>query len=204
MELDADVLKQWAQEVPELPDARRQRFETALGLTPYDAGVLTAEKTLADFFESSLNTLESGARSAGAKPLVNWLTTELLGRLNSVKKSISDSPVSPAHLGRLIGLLQQGTISGKAAKIVFDEMFASGQDPQAIVKAKGLVQVDDEAQISAWVDEALAANPKVVGDVKAGNERALGTLVGSVMKKSSGRANPQTVNRLLKEKVLRV
>nr|HNI57681.1 Asp-tRNA(Asn)/Glu-tRNA(Gln) amidotransferase GatCAB subunit B [Elusimicrobiota bacterium] len=127
--------------------------------------------------------------------------TELLGRLNGLKKSLDESPIAPDQLAALVGMIQKGVLNSKAAKTVFDTMFTEGGDPAAIVKAKGLVQVDDESSIAAWVDEVIAANAKIVADIKGGKPSAVGSLVGQVMKKSSGRANPQTVQRLLKEKL---
>jgi aspartyl-tRNA(Asn)/glutamyl-tRNA(Gln) amidotransferase subunit B len=202
VELSDAQIEEWRRSLPELPEVRRARFEKDLGLSAYDANVLTAEKVLADFFEEGLAVFPAAERRAGAKPLVNWLTTELLGRLNAKKKELSESPVPARHVGELTRLVVAGTVNSKAAKMVFDEMFAGGGSPEEIVKKKGLVQVEDEGQIKAWVDEVIAANAKIVADVKGGKEAALGALVGQVMKKSSGRANPNTVNKLLREVLL--
>lgn len=200
-----DLTDVWIEEqrkqLPELPEQRRARYQTVLSLSPYDAGVLTAERGLSDYFDRALNVFPAAQQKDAAKPLVNWLTTELLGRLNAQKKELEASPISADHLADLVRLILQGTLNSKAAKTVFDTMFAEGGDPEAIVKAKGLVQVDDENAIAAWVDEILAANAKVVADIKGGKQGAVGSLVGQVMKKSAGRANPQTVQRLLKEKL---
>ncbi|MGQ0644221.1 MAG: Asp-tRNA(Asn)/Glu-tRNA(Gln) amidotransferase subunit GatB [Elusimicrobiota bacterium] len=202
VEIGEDLLREFRAALPELPEARARRYTGDLGLTEYDAGVLTSEKALADYFEAALAGFEGPAKKAAVKPLVNWITTELLGRLNAAKKGIGESPVPAGRLAALVKLVQGGTLSGKAAKDVFEEMFEKGGDPETIVKDKGLVQVEDPSQIAAWVEEVLAANAKIVGDVRGGNERAIGSLVGAVMKKSAGRANPQTVNRILKEKLL--
>jgi aspartyl-tRNA(Asn)/glutamyl-tRNA(Gln) amidotransferase subunit B len=202
VEIGEDLLREFRSSLPELPEARARRYAGELGLTDYDAGVLTSEKALADYFEAALAGFDGSARKAAAKPLVNWITTELLGRLNAAKKGIGESPVPAGRLAALVKLVQGGTLSGKAAKDVFEEMFEKGGDPETIVKDKGLVQVEDPSQIAAWVEEVLAANAKIVGDVRGGNERAIGSLVGAVMKKSAGRANPLTVNRILKEKLL--
>jgi aspartyl-tRNA(Asn)/glutamyl-tRNA(Gln) amidotransferase subunit B len=201
LRLDKTVLDAILKDLPELPDKRRTRFEQELGLSPYDAGVLTAEKGLADYYESSLSFIEPAARKIAAKPLANWLTTELLGRLNAGKKTLEESPITPKNLAALVRLVQSGTVSGKAAKTVFDEMFTAGGDPEAIVRQKGLTQVEDESQIVQWVEEVIASHAKIVQDIKGGKENAIGSLVGAVMKKSSGRANPQTVNRLLRQKL---
>jgi aspartyl-tRNA(Asn)/glutamyl-tRNA(Gln) amidotransferase subunit B len=201
LQLSKEYVETMRATLPELPDARRVRYETELGLSPYDASVLTAEKTLADYFASALARFDPVDRPAAAKPLTNWLTTELLGRLNTQRKSLADSPIAPDHLADLVRLILKGVVNSKAAKAVFDHMFIDGGDPESIVKAKGLVQVEDAGEISRWVDDALAANPKVVVDIKGGKGGAIGSLVGYVMKKSGGRANPQAVQQLLKEKL---
>lgn len=201
VELSADWIETLRRSLPELPEARCARYERDLGLSAYDAAVLTAEKTLADFFETALSRFEEPARRDAAKPLTNWLTTELLGRLNAQRKTLDESPVSSAQLADLVKLILKGVINSKAAKVVFDRMFTEGGDPETIVKAQGLVQVDDEAEIARWVDEVVAANPKIVVDIQGGKAGAVGSLVGQVMKRSGGRANPQTVQRLLKKKL---
>jgi aspartyl-tRNA(Asn)/glutamyl-tRNA(Gln) amidotransferase subunit B len=201
LQLDEKFLGEMRRSLPELPDARKARFQESLGLSPYDAGVLTAERPLADYFEAGLGVFGAGEKKESAKPLANWLTTELLGRLNAAKKEIADSPIPAPHLAELVQLIQKGTISGKTAKAVFDDMFAGAGAPGEIVKKKGLVQVEDESQIAAWVDQAIAEMPKIVADVKGGKAAAVGSLVGAVMKKSAGRANPQTVNKLLRRKL---
>ncbi len=201
VELSPDWIETLRRSLPELPEARCARYERDLGLSVYDAAVLTAEKNLADFFEAALNRFEAPVRRDAAKPLTNWLTTELLGRLNAQRKTLDESPVSSAQLADLVKLILKGVINSKAAKVVFDHMFTEGGDPETIVKAKGLVQVDDEAEIARWVDEVVASNPKIVADIQGGKAGAVGSLVGQVMKRSGGRANPQTVQRLLKNKI---
>ncbi|MBP9699567.1 MAG: Asp-tRNA(Asn)/Glu-tRNA(Gln) amidotransferase subunit GatB [Elusimicrobia bacterium] len=201
VELSADWIETLRRSLPELPEARCARYERDLGLSAYDAAVLTAEKTLADFFETALNRFEAPARREAAKPLSNWLTTELLGRLNAQRKTLDESPVSSVQLADLVKLILNGVINSKAAKVVFDHMFTEGGDPETIVKAKGLVQVDDEAEIGRWVDDVVAVNPKIVADIQGGKAGAVGSLVGQVMKRSGGRANPQTVQNLLKKKL---
>lgn len=183
--------------LPELPDKKKRRFVETLKLTEYDAGVLVAEAALADYFEKAVAVAGADA----AKPVCNWITTELLGRLNGAKKTIEESPVAPQHFAALIGLIQKGTISGKTAKDVFGEMFQTGQDPESIVKAKGLTQVGDSATIEKWCDEAIAEMPKAVAEYKGGKETAIGSLVGAVMKKSQGKANPQLTREILSKKL---
>lgn len=202
MELDDTFLEEIRKTIPEMPEARKIRFVLELGLTDYDADVITASRTLADYYETALSSAGKAVdKVLAAKPLANWLTTELLGRLNASKKTIEASPVSPDQLAGLIVLIQQGTISGKIAKTVFDDMVETGKAPEDIVKEKGLVQISDESAIIKLCEEAIAENPKAVEEFKSGKERALGALVGAVMKKSKGKANPPLVNKILKEKL---
>ncbi len=202
LELEESFLETIKRSIPELPEARKIRFVQELGLTDYDAGIITASRRLADFYETALTSAgKSVDKVQAAKPLANWLMTELMGRLNASKKTIEESPVSPEHLAGLIVLIQNGTISGKIAKTVFDDMAGSGKAPEEIVKEKGLVQISDESAIVKLCEEAIAENPKAVEEFKSGKERALGALVGAVMKKSKGQANPPLVNKILKEKL---
>jgi aspartyl-tRNA(Asn)/glutamyl-tRNA(Gln) amidotransferase subunit B len=189
--------------LPELPAARRARFVEQLGLSAYDADVLTADRRLADYYEQALHVAapEPGAAAGAAKLLANWVITELLGRLHANGTAIADSPVAPDHVGKLVGMIRAGAISGKIGKTVMDEMFATGKDPAAIVKDKGLAQISDTAVIEKFCAEAIAENPKAIEEYRGGKERALGSLVGAVMKKSRGQANPQLVNQILKEKL---
>ncbi len=197
VDLTAAYLSDIQTHLPELPEVKKNRFMTSFKLSEYDAGVLVGEKVLADYFETAV----SHASPDNAKPVVNWITTELLGRLNAAKKTITDSPVSAEHLAQLVGLVQKGTINGKIAKDVFGEMFESGKDAESIVKAKGLTQVGDAATIEKWCDEAIAEMPKAVAEFKGGKPTAIGSLVGLVMKKSQGKANPQLVNQILASKL---
>ncbi len=187
--------------LPELPETRRERLMNNDGLSSYDAGVLVSQKELVDYFEEALARVPSQNRPASAKPLVNWITTELLGRLNAEKKGIAESPVASAAMAELVALIQTGAISGKMAKEVFTEAYATGASPRAIVEKKGLVQVSNEDELMKFIDEVLKENPKVVDDVKSGKERAIASLVGALMKKTQGRANPQMANELLKKRI---
>jgi aspartyl-tRNA(Asn)/glutamyl-tRNA(Gln) amidotransferase subunit B len=198
LHLPASFLDAIRASLPELPDKKRKRFLSDYKLTDYDAGVLVGDRVMADYFEKAVAV----AGAEGAKPVCNWMTTELLGRLNAAKLTINDSPVPPEYLAGLVALVQKGTISGKTAKDVFAEMFETRQAPATIVQAKGLLQVGDTAIIEKWCQEALAEMPKAVEEFKGGKERAIGSLVGLVMKKSQGKANPQLVNRILQEKLL--
>jgi aspartyl-tRNA(Asn)/glutamyl-tRNA(Gln) amidotransferase subunit B len=179
--------------LPELPDAKRARFESALGLTAYDAGVLTADKETADYFEAA-------SQGRDAKLVANWVINELAGRLNKEGREIGASPVSASQLGGLIDLIGAGTISGKIAKDVFEILWSEGGDAAAIVEQRGLKQVTDTGAIEKLVDEVLAANPDKVADAKT-KPAAVGWFVGQVMKASGGKANPQAVNALLKAKL---
>lgn len=193
------IERQWVEAIyrslPELPDARRDRYVRQYGLPRYDAGVLTATRELADYFEACLAVYPQ-PKVAG-----NWVMGDLSRLLNAQNHDITQCPVGPAGLAALLKLIEKGTISGKIAKAVFEEMFATGKDAEEIVKEKGLVQISDEGAIAAVVDEVIAANQKTVEDYRAGKDRALGFLVGQVMKATRGKANPELVNRLLKERL---
>ena len=179
--------------LPELPDAKKKRF-IAMGLSTYDASVLTGERDRAVFFEKVANGND-------AKLAANWLTTELMGALNKAEKDLAASPVSAEQLGGLIALISDNTISGKIAKEVFAEMFATGKDAAAIVDEKGLKQVTDTGAIEKLVDEVLAANADKVAEYRAGKDKMFGFFVGQIMKLSGGKMNPAIVNDLLKAKL---
>lgn len=201
IKLTSEWIDEIRRQLPELPEARRSRLISQLGLSDYDANVLVGDQALVNFFEEGLRVLPENIRAACLKPLVNWITTELLGRLNSDKKTIRESPVSAPALAELVELIQAGTLSGKMAKDVFAEIYQSGEMPEAVVAKKGLTQVSDEGELLKFVDDVIAENPKMVADVKGGKERALGGLVGALMKKTKGRANPQLANELFKKRL---
>ncbi|WP_458121304.1 Asp-tRNA(Asn)/Glu-tRNA(Gln) amidotransferase subunit GatB [Paenibacillus sp. Z6-24] len=179
--------------IPELPDARQARYTTEYGLVAYDAAVITSSKPLADLFEESLNY------TGDAKSAANWIQGELLGYLNANNLEASAVPLTGQALGEMIGLIEKGTISNKIAKTVFKEMLQSGKSPQQVVEEQGLTQISDEGAIKAIVQEVIAANPQSVADYQAGKDKAIGFLVGQVMKQSKGKANPGMVNQLLAE-----
>jgi aspartyl-tRNA(Asn)/glutamyl-tRNA(Gln) amidotransferase subunit B len=181
--------------MPELPDDKQARYTEKLGLSSYDAEVLSAEKEVADFFEIVFG------ECSDAKLASNWLSAELFGRLNKASLDISSSPVSAKNLGELIKLIVDNTISGKIAKDVLDEMFASGKTASQIVEEKGLKQVTDTGAIEKIIDEVIANNPAVVADYKSGKDKLFGFFVGQVMKLSAGKANPAIVNEILKKKL---
>ncbi|WP_046216081.1 Asp-tRNA(Asn)/Glu-tRNA(Gln) amidotransferase subunit GatB [Paenibacillus wulumuqiensis] len=179
--------------IPELPDARQARYTAEYGLAAYDAAVITSSKPLADLFEESLNY------TGDAKSAANWIQGELLGYLNANNLEASAVPLTGQALGEMIGLIEKGTISNKIAKTVFKEMLQSGKSPQQVVEEQGLTQISDEGAIKAIVQEVIAANPQSVADYQAGKDKAIGFLVGQVMKQSKGKANPGMVNQLLAE-----
>ncbi|OGS00996.1 MAG: aspartyl/glutamyl-tRNA amidotransferase subunit B [Elusimicrobia bacterium RBG_16_66_12] len=185
------------EDMPELPAVKRARFIAELGLSSYDADVLTGDKTLADFFEKAA----AAAPKTAVKTVANILSTEMLGRLNADNKTAGEAPFPPAHVGELAGLVVAGTLSSKGAKDVFAKMWESGKAPKTLVEELGLAQVSDDKQIQDWVRQALAANPKAAADLKSGKEAAIGSIVGAVMKLSKGKANPALVNKLIKEAV---
>ena len=193
--------KKWLDEVrgkmPELPDAKRERFQKEYKLPLYDAEVLTAERDLADYFEKT-----AGAAGAdNAKSVSNWVMGDVLRVLNEKKVDIDDCPVTPDRLAKMIGLIGDGTISGKIAKTVFDIMAETGKDPESIVAEEGLRQITDTGAIEQAVAEAISANVKEAERYKGGEKKLLGFFVGQVMKATQGKANPQAVQEMLKEKL---
>jgi aspartyl-tRNA(Asn)/glutamyl-tRNA(Gln) amidotransferase subunit B len=189
----------WIEEIrrglPEMPLARMERFVKEYQIPDSDAALLTQSRSMAEFFEET-------ARGGGnPKAAANWIMVELLRELNESKRSIEDSPVTAKNLGALIRLIDSGKISGKIAKSVFEEMYASGRDPESVVREKGLSQVSDSAAIERWVDEVLAANPAQTQQYREGKDKLFGFFVGQVMRISKGQANPDLVNQLLLKKL---
>ncbi len=196
--LDDEFINDIKNNIPELPKARRIRLINKLGLPEYDTDIIISDKQLADYYETAYNSALKGAKDC-AKQVANWIITELLGKLNNSKLTIKESPISPENIGKLVILISKGTISGKIAKTIFEEMFKDNKDPETIVKEKGLVQISDAGEIIKVCQEAIAENAKIVADYKSGKKSAIGALVGAVMKKSKGKANPQMVNKTLTE-----
>ncbi len=193
--VEESVIERVRRELPELPTARRERFMTKLGLPARDADFLTLERPLAEFFE------EVSDASGNPKAAANWVTSELAGRLNAAGLDLARSPVSARSLAALIRLIDDGTISGRIAKSVFDEMFANGGDPQEIIRRQGLTQITDEESLRAIVEKVVAGSPAQVEQYRQGKKATLGWFVGQVMKETGGKANPGVVNRLLKERL---
>jgi aspartyl-tRNA(Asn)/glutamyl-tRNA(Gln) amidotransferase subunit B len=192
--IDQEWVARLRADLPELPDAKKARFVSEYELSADDAGVLAAEKETALFFERV-------AAGRDPKAAANWVMGDLFGALNRLGVGIEQSPVSSERLGSLIDLIADGTISGRLAKDVFAQMVVSGDDPAAIVEAKGLRQVTDEVAIAAAIDTVLAANPDKLVEYRAGRDKLYGFFVGQVMRLTQGKANPALVNRLLKKKL---
>lgn len=182
-------------ELPELPEKKKARFQTEFGLPEYDSDILTREKELADYYE------DVQKESKDPKASSNWIMTELLRELKNSDKEIAQSPIKAKQLAGLIKLINDKTISGKIAKDVFAEMYATGKNPETIVKEKGMVQVSDESQIEKWVDQVISESPKQVEDYRGGRDKLFGFFVGQTMKLSKGQANPDAVNKILLKKL---
>ena len=195
LEIDQAWVDHIQANLPELPDAKKQRFMDDFGLSEYDATTLTSDRVSADFYEAV-------ADGRDPKIACNWVTTDLFGFLNKSGKSIDESPVAAKQLGQLIDRIADNTISGRIAKEVFEVMCDTSQDPDAIIEEKGLKQVTDESAITAIVDEVIASAPDKVEQIRAGKDKLLGWFTGQVMKASQGKANPQAVNKILREKIL--
>lgn len=193
--LEEEAIERIRSGLPEMPASRRLRFVDSYGLPAYDAGVLVAEKEVADFFEEV-----AGIRS-NYKSISNWIMTDLLRALSDSGWSLSDSSITPESLAGLIGLVDDKKVNMAGAKDVFQVLFEEGGDPAAIVEMKGLSQVSDEGAIESFVDQAIQENEKSANDVREGNDKALQYLVGQVMRLSRGKANPQVVLLLLREKL---
>jgi len=194
LELDEAFIDECRSSLPELPDAKRKRYE-GLGITPYNAGVLTADIEIARWFDS---LLESGAEPKAA---ANWTASELFGALNRMGLTIDRSPVSPAQAGELLALVADGTLSSTLAKQVFEIMLETGEGANAIVEKQGLRQTSDAGAIDSAVDQVLAANADKVAEYRAGKQQLFGFFVGQVMKAMAGKANPKVVNERLREKL---
>ena len=200
------VSRQWVEEIksrlPELPDARRERFISQLGLSRYDANLLTTTRAMADFFEGCLNLMPQGVdKEKKAKTVANWLLGEFSRMLNVTNIEVKDAKVEPVHLVEMLDLIDKGTLSTKMAKEVFEEMFHSGKGALQVVQEKGLVQISGASELEEIISQVLAANAAAVADFKQGKEQSLKFLVGQVMKATKGQANPQMLNELLRKKL---
>ncbi len=195
VEISDQYKAELAAHLPETPPRRRNRFVEQYGITLYDADILTLDRDLADYFE------QAAAGGSNPKLLANWIISELLRELGAQNVSIRQSPVSAERLGELVALITDNTISSKIAKTVFEEMLATSESPLRIVEAKGLRQVTDSGEIEGFVEQAIAGNPAVADEYRAGKTQALQFFVGQVMKLSRGKANPKMVIELLQQKL---
>ena len=195
------VSEEWVEEVrrslPELPDAKRARFVSAYGISPYDAGVLTSSRELSAYFEDTVAALPSEP-----KLCANWIMGELAGYLNRDSREIDQTPISSRALAGLLSRIVDGTISGKIAKEVFEAMWAGAGDADGVIEAKGLRQISDTGELEGVVDGILAANPAQVADYRAGRDKLFAFFVGQVMKQTKGKANPAQVNDILRKKLV--
>lgn len=180
--------------LPELPEAKKKRYIDTLGLTPYDAGILTADAETSHYFETAL-------KGQDAKKVANWVIGDLFALLNKSGKTISESPICPEHLGQLVGRIADNTISGKIAKDVFELMAQTGKSPDEIIAEKGLKQITDTGAIEHLIDDILNQNPDKVAEIKAGKDKLKGWFVGQIMRACQGKANPALLNELLNKKL---
>jgi len=195
VEIDEEWIERVRAELPELPDVRRRRFMEKLGLPEYDAEILTSSRELADYFEQAL------AVYPNAKKLSNFIGTELLREVNA--EQMDQCPVPAGDLARLLAMVEEGAISGKIAKTVFAEMLTSGQDPETIVREKGLAQMSDAGELAALVREIVEANPAQAQQYRDGKTKVIGFFVGQLMQKTRGKANPQLANKLFRDELSR-
>jgi aspartyl-tRNA(Asn)/glutamyl-tRNA(Gln) amidotransferase subunit B len=202
--VDANWIERIQKGMPEIPAARRDRYVNEFSLPEYDADVLTAEKGTADYFEATLQelcTINNKSPRDNAKGVSNWVMTDVLHVVGEKKIEIKDFIISPRNLASMIGLIHDGTISGKIAKIVFEEMLKSNRDPKSLVEDKGLVQISDVSAIENAVDQIISGSTPQVDKYLAGNEKLFGFFVGETMKVMKGKANPKVVNEILKRKL---
>ncbi|MCK4739893.1 MAG: Asp-tRNA(Asn)/Glu-tRNA(Gln) amidotransferase subunit GatB, partial [Deltaproteobacteria bacterium] len=197
--VSSELLKKAKGELPELPSAKKKRFEEEYNLPSYDAGVLTSSRELSLYFEEGVKLFKD---PKSGKTISNWVMGELLRLLNENSVDISESPVTPQMLADLLNLIKDGTISGKIAKEVFEEMFTSKKEATLIVKEKGLTQISDQGELTTIIDKIISENTDSVQRYKAGKTKLIGFFVGEVMKQTKGQANPATVTKIFKEKLV--
>ncbi|WP_254567497.1 Asp-tRNA(Asn)/Glu-tRNA(Gln) amidotransferase subunit GatB [Oscillatoria sp. HE19RPO] len=195
IEVSSTQLEQWKSELPELPAQKRHRYETEIGLSPYDARVLTDDRAVAEYFEATL------AEGGDAKQAANWIQGDITGYLKTEKLSITAIALTPVALAELTGLITSGTISGKIAKDILPELLTQGGSPKELVESKGLIQISDTSALEKMIDEAIAAHPKEVESYRNGKTKLKGFFVGQVMKLSGGRADPKLTNQLVEQKL---
>ncbi len=197
LKIDETWIVEIQKSLPELPDQKKERFVKDYKIPEYDAEILTSTKAMANYFEESVHLFSE------PKTVSNWMMGDLLRELKKDEREIHECPVTPKHLADMLSMIKDGTISGKIAKDVFEEMYRNGDPPDKIVKAKGWVQILDTGEIDEAIEKVIQANPKLVEDYQKGKEKVFGFLVGEVMKETKGKANPKLVNELLKKKLQR-
>ncbi|MBD2040006.1 Asp-tRNA(Asn)/Glu-tRNA(Gln) amidotransferase subunit GatB [Microcoleus sp. FACHB-672] len=195
IEVSTKQLEQWKSELPQLPAHKRHHYETELGLSAYDARVLTEDRQVAEYFEQAVDA------GANAKQAANWIMGDIVAYLKTEKLGIAEIPLTPASLGELISLIEAGTISGKMAKDLLPELLTNGGSAKELVESKGMSQISDTGALETMIDEVLAANPKELEQYRAGKTKLLGFFVGQVMKQTGGRADPKLTNQLLARKL---
>jgi len=195
IEVSTEQLNQWRSQLPELPAQKRHRYETELGLSAYDARVLTDDRFVGEYFEGAI------ASGANSKQAANWIMGDITGYLNTNKLSITEIALKPTTLAELITLIQDGTISGKIAKDILPELLTKGGSAKELVERKGLIQISDTGALAAIIDQVVAANPKELEQYRNGKTKLLGFFVGQVIKQTGGRADPKLTNQLLAKKL---
>ena len=194
LEISDEFINQLQSEIPELPDEKKKRFIDKFNLSPYEATILVSDIETSNFFEEVI-------KNSDVKLATNWITGELFAVLNEKNLEISQSPVSAKNLSKLINLIKDGTISGKIAKTVFEQMIGGDQDPLTIVKEKNLKQESDPKAIEELINKVIENNSDKVAEYKSGKDKLFGFFVGQAMKESKGKGNPQLINKILKEKL---
>lgn len=195
IQVSAEQLKTWKSQLPELPAEKRHRYESELGLSPYDTRVLTDDHPISEYFEATI------AAGANIKQAVNWIMGDITAHIKNEKCSVTELPLKPEGLAELIGLIDAGTISGKIAKDLLPELLTKGGSPKVLVETKGLIQLSDPTALGEIIDQVLVENPKELEQYHAGKTKLQGFFVGQIMKKTGGRADPKLTNQLLGEKL---
>ncbi|MBD1833081.1 Asp-tRNA(Asn)/Glu-tRNA(Gln) amidotransferase subunit GatB [Trichocoleus sp. FACHB-90] len=195
IQVSPEQLEQWKSQLPELPAKKRDRYESELGLSPYDTRVLTEDRTVAEYFEAAVE------HKANPKQAANWVMGDITAYINNNKLSITEIALKPENLAELISLIEDGTISGKIAKEILPELLTNGGSAKALVESKGLVQISDTGELEKIIDAVIAASPKELEQYRSGKTKLLGFFVGQVMKQTGGRADPKVTNQLIQQKL---
>jgi aspartyl-tRNA(Asn)/glutamyl-tRNA(Gln) amidotransferase subunit B len=195
IQVSPEQLEQWKSQLPELPAKKRDRYESELGLSPYDTRVLTEDRTVAEYFEAAVE------HKANPKQAANWVMGDITAYTNNNKLSITEIALKPENLAELISLIEDGTISGKIAKEILPELLTNGGSAKALVESKGLVQISDTGELEKIIDAVIAASPKELEQYRSGKTKLLGFFVGQVMKQTGGRADPKVTNQLIQQKL---